>query len=140
DALLLYKMAIARVPVEQIIIYGRSLGTGIAAQLASVRDCKQLILETPYYSMDALAKKYFFMYPVMPMTKYALPTYQYFEYIKAPITMFHGTRDRVIPYRHATRLQKTRPGTELITIQKGRHNNLAEFPLFREKLDSLLSL
>ena len=81
-------MAISKVSVEHIILYGKSLGTGIASQLASVRDCKRLILETPYYSMDALAKHYFFMYPVLPMTKYAMPTYRNFEYIKAPITIF----------------------------------------------------
>jgi pimeloyl-ACP methyl ester carboxylesterase len=139
DALRLYKMAISRFSVEHIIIYGRSLGTGIASQLASVRDCKKLILETPYYSMDALAKHYFFMYPVMPMTKYSLPTYQYFNYIKAPITIFHGTSDAVIPYKHAKWLVTKKPGTELITIEKGKHNNLAQFPLFQHKLDSLLA-
>ncbi len=139
DALILYKMAISRVSVEHIIIYGRSLGTGIAAQLASVRDCKKLILETPYYSMGALAKHYFFMYPVISMTKYALPTYQHFEYIKAPITIFHGTKDRIIPYKQARRLAEKKPGTELIAIEKGGHNNLADFPLFQQKLNSLLT-
>ena len=139
DALLFYKMAISKVSAEHIIIYGKSLGTGIASQLASVRDCKRLILETPYYSMDALAKHYFFIYPVMPMTKYAFPTYEYFEYIKAPVSIFHGTRDEVIPYKQAQRLVAKKPGTELITIEKGKHNNLAEFPLFHHKLDSLFN-
>lgn len=139
DAKLFYKMANSRVPVENIVIYGKSLGSGIAAHLASVRDCKRLILETPYYSMDALARHYFFIYPVMPMTRYAFPTHEYFEHIKAPITMFHGTRDEVIPYRHSKRLLEKKAGTELITIEKGKHNNLVEYPLFQQRLDSLLS-
>jgi alpha-beta hydrolase superfamily lysophospholipase len=138
DALLLYKMAISKVPVEQIIIYGKSLGTGIASQLAAVRECTQLILETPYYSMDALAKHYFFMYPVMPMSKYEFPTYQYFPHIKAPVTIFHGTADEVIPYKQSRWLAALKPGTEIVTIKKGRHNNLPDFPLFQQKLDSLL--
>ena len=138
DALTFYKMAMGKVAADSIIIYGKSLGTGIAAQLASVRDCKKLILETPYYSMDALAKHYFFIFPVVPMTKYSIPTHQYFEYISAPISIFHGTNDRVIPYKHAKRLTSQKNGTELITIVKGRHNNLNDFPLFHEKLDSLL--
>ena len=138
DALIFYKMANSIIAADSIIIYGKSLGTGIAAQLASIRDCKKLILETPYYSMDALAKHYFFIYPVVPMTKYSLPTNQHFEYIKAPITIFHGTKDRVIPYKQAKRLASVKPGTELITIPKGRHNNLNDFPLFQQKLDSLL--
>ena len=138
DALTFYKMAISRVSAEHIIIYGKSLGTGIAAQLASVRDCKELILETPYYSMDALARHYFFMYPVMPMTKYALPTYQRFEYINAPITIFHGTNDGIIPYQQAKKLVAIKRGIELVTLEKGAHNNLTDFPLYHHKLDSLL--
>ena len=139
DAALFYKMAISKVPAEQIIIYGKSLGTGIAAQLASKKDCRRLILETPYYSMDALAKHYFFIYPVMPMTKYELPTGENFKYIRAPIAIFHGTRDEIIPYKQAKRLVGIKPGTELITLEKGRHNNLPDFPLFQQKLDSLLN-
>lgn len=138
DALTFYKMAISKVAADSIIIYGKSLGTGIAAQLASVRDCKKLILETPYYSMDALAKHYFFIYPVIPMTKYLIPTYQYFEYINAPITIFHGTNDRVIPYKNSLKLATEKKGSELVTIVKGRHNNLNDYPLFQKKIDSLL--
>ena len=139
DALTLYKMAISRVSAEHIIIYGKSIGTAIAAQLASVRDCKRVILETPYYSMDALAKHYFFMYPVMPMTKYSLPTFQYFEYINAPVTIFHGTDDGIIPYKQSQWLTDKKKGTELITLDKGRHNNLVDFALYQHKLDSLLA-
>jgi uncharacterized protein len=139
DALILYKMAISRVSAEHIIIYGKSLGTGIAAQLASVRDCRNLVLETPYYSIDALARHYFFIYPVIPMTKYEIPTYKNFDYIKAPITIFHGTSDEVIPYKQSRWLQERKAGTELVSFEKGRHNNLTEFPLYRHKIDSLLA-
>ena len=48
-ALQLYKLAKLRFKPSEIIIYGKSLGTGIATQLASIRDCQHLILETPYY-------------------------------------------------------------------------------------------
>ncbi len=139
DALLFYKMAISKVSIEHIIIYGKSLGSGIAAQLASVRECRRLILETPYYSMSALAKHYFFLYPVLPMAKYTMPTYQHLEYIKAPTTIFHGTNDALIPYKQARWLAEKKQGTELITIEKGKHNNLGDFPLFQQKLDSLLA-
>jgi uncharacterized protein len=140
DALLLYTLALKKYAADSLIIYGKSLGTGIAAQLASIRDCKRVILETPYYSMDALAKQYFFIYPVMPMSKYSLPTHSYFEYIQAPISMFHGKRDEVISYSQAKKLVQKKPKTELITIEKGRHNNLHDFPLYHQKLDSLMRL
>lgn len=139
DALILYKMARAGFKPDSIIIYGKSMGTGVASQLASIRDCKSLILETPYYSIDALAKHYFPIYPVMPMTKYAFPTYRYFEKISAPICMFHGSKDEVIPYMQAKRLMNLKKSNvELITIEKGKHNNLNNFPSFHSNLDELL--
>jgi len=139
DALQLYKMARAKFSKDSIIIYGKSLGTGIASQLASKRDCKRLILEAPYYSIDALFSHYAFMYPVRWITNYHLPTYEYLQKVDAPVSIFHGYNDEVIPYNHSRRLlKKAKPGAELITIEKGRHNTLNDFPLFHQKLDSIL--
>jgi pimeloyl-ACP methyl ester carboxylesterase len=137
DALLLYKMAIREVPSERIIIYGKSLGTGIAAQLASVRDCKELILETPYYDIDALAKHYFPIYPVA-LTKYEFSTNSYLKNVVAPVFIFHGTDDGVVPYKQGKRLAKENKNVELITIEGGSHNDLLQFPLFKQKIDQLL--
>lgn len=139
DALTFYKMARSRYPADSIILYGKSLGSGIASQLASIRTCKRLLLESPYYSIHALASHYAFMYPISLMMKYHLPTNEYLENIKVPITLFHGTNDEVIPYSNSKRLLPLAPpGAELITIEKGRHNNLYDFPLYQRKIDSLL--
>ena len=141
DALLLYKMANAAVPVEQIILYGKSLGTGIAAQLASIRSCKRLILETPYYDMPAVFRRYLPIYPLNWMLRYEFPTGNRMEFIRAPVSIFHGTHDGVVAYRNAKRLaRRFKPGDELISIAGGSHNDLFRFPAARQKLDSLLSL
>ena len=140
DAAMFYKMARARFSKDSIIIYGKSMGTGVAAQLASVTDCKRVILETPYYSMDALMKHYAFIYPVSWLAKYHFPTYSYFKKIEVPITLFHGTKDEMIPYKQAVKLVKENPGVELVTIEKGKHNNLNDFPSFHQQLDALLQL
>ena len=138
DAMLLYKMAIAMQPSENIIIYGRSMGTGVASQLASVRDCRHLILETPYYNIDALAKHYFPIYPVNPMSKYSFPTNEYLKFVKAPITIIHGTHDEVIPYKQAKKLKQENPVINFITIEKGKHNNLSEYPMFNKTIAAIL--
>jgi alpha-beta hydrolase superfamily lysophospholipase len=141
DAKELYKMARSRFAKDSIIIYGKSLGSGIASYLASVKDCKRLMLEAPYYSIDALAAHYAPIYPVSWMCKYHFPTSEYFEKVDAPITIFHGTDDEVIPYKQSKRLIKiAKPGAELITIENGGHNNLNDYPLFHQKLDSVLHL
>ncbi|HET6994832.1 MAG TPA: alpha/beta fold hydrolase [Chitinophagaceae bacterium] len=141
DALLVYRMARTSYSRDSIIIYGRSLGTGIAAQLASVRDCKRLILEAPYYSIDALASHYAPLYPAGLMCKYHLPTYRYLQKVDAPVTLLHGTDDTEVPYKNSKRLMKVaKPGSELVTIEGAQHNNLNDFPLFHQKLDSVLQL
>jgi uncharacterized protein len=135
----LYKLARVNFGKDSIIIYGKSMGTGIAAQLASKRDCRRLILETPYYSMHALATNYFPMYPVKKMIHYRLPTYEYIKEVFAPVSVLHGTDDWTIPYRNAIRLKTVlKPIDEFITIEGGSHNNLNDYPEFKNKLDSLL--
>lgn len=139
DAQTVYKMAKGRFSEDSIIIYGRSIGTGVAAQLASRTDSKKLILETPYYSLYSLMQYRAFMYPVSWMAKFHFPVYEYMKKTVAPVIIFHGTNDGVIPYSNAARLKKLlKPADEFITIENGGHNDLAEFPLFQNKLDSLL--
>ncbi len=134
-----YKMAASKYKKDSIIVYGKSFGTGIAAYIASVYDCKQLILETPYYSIPALFNCYAFIYPTTRMSNYKIPTNEFLQEVKVPITVFHGTDDGVIPYRCAAKLKPILKTTDqFITIEKGSHHNLNEFPVYRQKLDSLL--
>ncbi len=139
SALQMYKLARVNYQPSSIIIYGKSIGTGIATQLASIRDCKRLILETPYYSLASLVNNWLWMYPVKRMTHYQLPTYEYISKVTAPISIFHGTKDNVISLSNATKLkQKLKPTDEFIIIENGAHINLNNFPLMQQKLDSLL--
>jgi pimeloyl-ACP methyl ester carboxylesterase len=138
-ALILYKLARSKWPPDHIILYGKSLGTGVAAQLASVRDCRRLILECPYYSMTSLVRHYLFLYPVSSMLHYRFPTYEYLPAVTAPITIFHGTDDGVVSYGNASRLKTLlKPGDEFITIEGGGHNDLHNYPEFRRRLDGIM--
>lgn len=134
-----YRMAVSKYGNDSIILYGKSLGTGIASYLASLQDCKGLILETPYYSIPDIFRCYAPIYPVSRMITYKIPTHEYLANVKAPITIYHGTDDRVIPYRCAAKLKDLlKSQDQFITIQDGSHNDLSKFSLFQQKLDSLL--
>lgn len=134
-----YKLARARFAADSIIIYGKSLGTGIAAQLASIRNCKSLILETPYYDFPSVVRPWLPVYPLNRMIPFKIPTWQYVEKIIAPITIFHGTDDGIIGYNHCERLKKFLKPTDLVvTVEGGSHNNLFSFPQVTATLDSLL--
>lgn len=140
DALLLYNMAKARFSNDRIIVYGKSMGTGIAAQLASIKDCKRLILETPYYDFPSVLKRYLPIYPMNWILRYELPTHVYLPRVAGPITIFQGTDDGIISYNNAKRLIPFLDNDdEFIPIQGGSHNDLYQFPETVRKLDSLLT-
>lgn len=138
DALRFYNLAVEQEDPEEIIIYGKSLGTGVASYLASTKKSKQLILETPYYSMKTLTNHYAPIYPSF-LTKYSFPTYKYLKTVKVPITIMHGLKDEIIPYNHSERLKIENRSIRLLTVPKGKHNTLYKFPEVPALLDSLLS-
>ena len=138
-ALQLYMLAKLRFKPAEIIIYGKSIGTGIATQLASVRDCKHLILETPYYSMETLLGRNLFMYPLNKFMHFKFPSNEYIQKVTAPVTIFHGTNDGVIAYGNAEQFTKhLKKGDEFVTIPAGTDLNLNSFKLMQNKLDSIL--
>ena len=138
-ALVFYKLARARFQPAAIIVYGRSMGTGIATQLASVRDCRYLVLEAPYYSFPSIFNTYLPLYPYERIIKYDFPTYQFIQKVTAPITIFHGTADEIIPYRNGKKLIPLLKITdEFLTLNGGSHNDLDSFSTYTNKLDSIL--
>ncbi|MFM9911041.1 MAG: alpha/beta hydrolase [Chitinophagaceae bacterium] len=140
DAFLLYKMAVQKFSSEKVVVYGKSLGTGVAAELASHVSCHQLILETPYYSISSLVSAYFPVYPAESMVQYKFPLYEYLQQVQEPVTIFHGTADEVIPYENARQLiSLLKSNDDFVTIEKGTHHNLSSFTLYQHKLDSLLA-
>lgn len=139
DALHMYEIARKRFSPDSIIIYGRSLGTGVAAQLASVRDCRQLVLEAPYYNITDMAKRLIPIYPYSIMLDYKFPTNEYLPEVTAPITILHGTEDRTIPIASGKKLEKfLKPGDRFITIEGAGHRDLDDYPLYHKTLDSVL--
>lgn len=140
EALQAYKLARVQYQPNQIIIYGKSIGTGIAAELASIRDCRELILETPYKSMVSLVKHYTWILPIETLLHFKLPTDQYLKKVTAPITIFHGTKDGLVPLSNAKELTESfKANDQFITIEGGTHHNLNEFPLMQENLKRILT-
>lgn len=141
QAMHVMEMATGRYGKDSVIVYGKSFGTGIAAYVAASSDCKRLILETPYYSIPSLFECYAPIYPARSMSTFKIPANEFLEEVKCPVTIFHGTDDGVIPLFNAMRLNRIiKPADEFILIRGGTHQNLAKFPLYQRKLDSLLRL
>lgn len=139
DAEILYDYLSEKYETNQIIIYGRSLGTGVAIDLASKRSAQQLILETPFLSLASVAQKRVPIFPVKLLLKYHFRSDQKISKIEYPIHIFHGTKDGVIPFSEAQRLSEILKSPEVLTIiQNGNHNNLPTFEKYWQKINELL--
>ena len=115
---------------KPIVIYGRSLGTGLAVPLARDVDPALLILVTPYTSITAAAKA---RYPFVPtaLLKYPLHTDAVIGSVKSPILFAHGTNDKVIPLASSQQLLAlARAPAELLTVEGAGHNDIHRFPAY----------
>jgi uncharacterized protein len=143
DARYVYEWAKRRFSENRIIIYGRSLGTGIATRLASETKPKMLMLETPYYSLIDVGMSYLPIIPYNLLLRYKMRTDLCIKQVSIPIHIFHGTKDEVVPYEHSLKLStllNKKPSEILTTIPNGKHKNLGEFREYQVALSKILSI
>lgn len=140
DAQTVYKWLSTQFPEDRIIIYGRSLGSGIAARIASWNKPQMLILDSPYYSFLYQIRRYGFWMPLQRLLRFQLRTDQFMRKITCPVFILHGNKDRLISYEQSVMLQKLCPDRcALLTIPNGRHNDLPEFAEYHEYLYDILN-
>lgn len=128
-------------PENKIVIAGYSVGTGPAAWLAARHQPRQLLLHAPYYSMADMAAHTIRLWPILPgwLLRYPLATNEYVRQVSAPVGLFHGDRDEVIPYQSSVRLRALlKPGDQFITIRGGGHNGLLAQPQYQQAIRGLL--
>lgn len=123
---------------NSIIIIGYSIGTGLAAQLASTNKPKLLILKAPYYNLPDLAHTYIKILPSF-LIRYKFPTNEYITKIKCPITIFHGNQDEVIYVGSSEKLKKLfKPNDQLIILEGQKHNGINDNNIYKKELKILL--
>ncbi|MDP4679246.1 MAG: alpha/beta hydrolase [Cyclobacteriaceae bacterium] len=126
---------------DQIIIYGRSLGTGIATRLASQVAAKVLILETPYDNFSEMMQERLCLLPIKKVINYSFNSIDCILEVKYPIHIFHGTLDNIIPLKFGKMLANA-ANPDLInfnTIEGGEHNNLVEFESYNKAMAIILA-
>ena len=124
---------------SNIIIYGRSFGTGIAANLASSLKVKQLVLESPYYSIPDLFSSYVPIYPMQSMANFKFPVGEYLKEVQCPITIFHGTIDEVIPAKSSMKLKTSlKNNDQFLVIRNGKHNDLSSSEVYKKAMTEIL--
>jgi uncharacterized protein len=139
DALEVYKSVSAR--HTDIAVIGRSLGSGVAVRLASLRPITRLILVTPYDSIEALASQRYAVFPVGLLLKDKFESWRDAPQIKVPTAVFIAAHDQVIPHQHTQRLL-TFFQSGMVTVSmipNCDHNSIASQPQYLAQLRTALS-
>ena len=118
---------------KRVVVYGRSLGTGLAAKLAGDVQPDLTVLVSPFLSLRAMGDE---LYPWLPgfISRYPMRSDQWLAAITRPVLILHGDRDTLIPISHAERLRKTRAATEYQIISGAGHNDIHKFPAYLDAL------
>ncbi len=123
---------------KKMVVYGRSLGTGLAAKLASEVQPDLTILVSPYLSLDAMARE---RYPWLPaaINRYPMHSDQWLPAIKRPVLILHGDQDGVIPLGQGQALAKLQPAAKMVVVPGAGHNDLQRFPVYLDAISNTMS-
>jgi uncharacterized protein len=120
------------------VVFGRSLGTGLAAHLGVQVQPDLTLLVSPYLSMEALAVEH---YPWVPrqVLRYPIRTDLNLPLLQGSVKLVHGTDDTLIEPTHSHRLVALKPGSSLTLIPGAAHNDLQRWPAYSQALAAALS-
>jgi pimeloyl-ACP methyl ester carboxylesterase len=125
----------AGVDPARIIVHGRSLGSGVAAQLAKERPPAALILESPMKSVASFASAYgapAFLVRNPYRTDKVLPG------LTCPILLVHSREDEIIPFAHAEELKRLAPAARLVELTGGHNDSLTNQGAYWEAIDGVV--
>ncbi len=137
DTQLPYDFLLQKFKEEDVVIYGRSLGTSFAAYLASKNKPRKLILETPFYNMLDVTRRRFPMLPFANrLLKYRMNSNEFIKEVTCPVIIYHGTNDAIVPLKSGELLRDEIPKeqTTFYIIQDATHHNIGSFDLYQETL------
>lgn len=125
DALALFDQVYASHP--QIAVVGRSLGSGVAVRLASQRPVQQLILVTPYNSLEEIAVRQYPWVPVKWLLKDRFESGKYAAHLRVPTLLLAASDDEVIPRASTQRLLDNFPAgvAVLRVVPESGHNSIS---------------
>ena len=122
---------------KRVVLFGRSLGTGLAATMATELQPDLTVLVSPYVSLRALAAEHYRWVPTA-LLRYPLATDEVLPRVQSPLLLIHGERDTLIPPSHSERLAALSPRVRLLKVPGAGHNDLQQFPAYLDGLRAAL--
>jgi hypothetical protein len=139
DGLQWHDYAKEKLGSRDIVLFGRSLGSGVAVQIAAARAVAGVILVTPYDSLVEVARHHYPFLPVSWMLKHRFDSAQRAPGIAAPLLCLVAGDDEVIPIVRSKRLYDAWAGPKRwVALPGARHNSTDEAPAFWEAVRDFL--
>ena len=125
DTLAAYAFAAARYPAERIVLWGESLGSGLAVALAAEKPVARVVLQSPFTSAaDIGASRYWFV-PVRLLMKDQYRSDLRIGKVTAPVLVLHGEHDDIVPITQGERLYELiNAPKRFVRFPGGGHNDL----------------
>lgn len=140
DALAVYDEVRRLHPGQRIAVIGRSLGSGIASQVAGQRSVERLALITPFDSMVGAAKAHYPVFPVDWLLNERYESAKALDMFREPVLIVHAGLDDVVPEDCTERLIAVLPmRPEVVRIGDADHNDISLHPEFGEALSAFMS-
>jgi fermentation-respiration switch protein FrsA (DUF1100 family) len=114
---------VQQIPPEKIIIYGQSLGGGVAVELASRRPHRALVLERTFTSLPDVASARLPLLPAHMLMHNRFPSEEKIRRCRKPILIAQGDGDRLIPFSHGERLRAAAGGLAQVHVLHGLDHN-----------------
>jgi fermentation-respiration switch protein FrsA (DUF1100 family) len=113
-----------KIPLTNVIIFGESLGTGVAVQMASEYKIAGLVLQAPYTSIANRAAEIYWFIPVRLVLLDKFDSLSKIRQVQAPLLIFHGELDATIPIEHGKKLfAAANSPKEAVFFSEIEHNN-----------------
>lgn len=131
-------LAARGVPAERIVLYGESLGSGVATALALERRVAAVVLEAPYTSIRSIAQERYWYVPVRWLLLDTFDTLGRVCKVDVPVLILHGDLDTLIPVDHGVRLFEAANEPKRFEVIPGAgHSTLVEEGAF-DRVDRFL--
>lgn len=135
DALSILKIAKINYKPKKLIIYGRSVGTGIATYVASKVLNNGVILITPFDSMVNVAREHYPFYPTSLILKHTFDSTKYAPKITSPVLIIYGSKDRIVPNERTENLFKyMKTKLRYFRIEGADHNDISGYQKYWEEV------
>jgi len=109
---------------DNLVIFGRSLGAAVAAEMASRYDSRAVILESPFVSIREMAKVILPALPIGPLLSAKFDVIDKVDKISVPLLVLHGDQDEIIPFEHGQKVfAAAREPKQFYPIKGAGHND-----------------